>query len=180
LTDHLDATFRRHGAVAEGLIRRRLRAARALAATGDIRDAVESLVELHSSLIDRDGYGAIGDARISFYRDVYRHGPFDPDIHDPDRRFPTAESAEAVRTAPVGGIDAHRELGGLIDRARRALVIASAVGDPAVRASALATWYQQQSTAIGAWARRTLSDSQMSLHYVENWLRLKPEFREDT
>jgi hypothetical protein len=142
---------------------------------GDIFTAAQRLVDLHHSLIGPDGSGAIGDARSAFYR--HSHRKYDPDIHDPDRRLPTAEGMGAARTAPIGGIDAYREMAVAIERARRALVTASA-GDSSSRAAVLDTWHQQHSTAIRSTAVRMLSDSQISISAAVSWLMMRPEFRD--
>lgn len=173
MADTLDADLIPHLRRADRLIVARLKDARAHAHRGDVVTATQRLVDLHHSLIGPDGGGVIGDARAAFYRDAYRHEPFDAELHDPARLHPSAEEAHAARTAPVGRVDAHRDLGVLIERARRGLVVAT--GNP----TAIDTWHEQHATAIRAWARRTLSDSQIALTAATNYLRLLPEFRDE-
>jgi hypothetical protein len=156
--------------------------ARAQALGGDISTAVQRLNDLHEALTGPDGSGIIGDARAVFYRDAHHLEPFDDEIHDPDRRLPAPEGAAAARTLAVGGIDARREAGVLIDRARLGLVTAHAdAGDSnamANRAASLDAWHEQHAMALKAWARRTLSDSQIAIFYAVSHLRLKPEYRD--
>lgn len=165
---------------ADSLIVSRFRDARSHAALGLIAFASQRLSDLSLSLVGPAGSGIIGDARAAFFRAAHA-GPFDPDLHDPDRRFPTAEGIAAARTAPVGGIDADKELALKLEAARMGLVTAAAVGGEdgwATRQSAIDTWHEQHATAIRSWARRTLSDSQMAIFHAVVFLRAKPEHRE--
>lgn len=170
--DPFDAALAPHLRRAGRLIAARLDDAKAHALGGAIATATQRLVDLHHDVAGPDGRGIVGEARAAFYWDSYRLDPFDPEIHDPDRRFPTSEEATAARTAPIGGVDAHRDLAVHIERARRGLV--TATGNPA----AIATWHQQQMMAMKAWARRTLSDSQVGLMSAIGAHRMRPEFRD--
>lgn len=168
----MDAALVPHLRRADRIVVDRFRDAAAHARQGDVVTAAQRLADLHHSLIGPDGTGAIGDARVAFYRDAWRHDPHDPEIHDPNLMHPAWDGAQAARTAPIGGIDARRDLGLLLERARHGL--ATVVGNSA----AIDTWHQQHATAVRGWARRTLSDSQISINAATGYLRLKPEYRD--
>jgi hypothetical protein len=181
--DPMDEALAPHARRADRLIVDRFADARSHARTGHVALAAQRLSDLHHGLIGPDGSGIIGDARAAAYRDAWRLEPHDPELHDPDRRYPTSEGAQAARTAPIGGGDAYRELALLLERARVALVTAHAAagrsGDAARRATAIDTWHEQHGTAIRRWARGRLSDDQIGIHAATNWLRMRGEFRDD-
>ena len=171
----LDEAIRPHIARADRFIAARLADARSHAKVGQIATAAQRLADLQFGLLGPDGSGLIGDSRAAFYRHAH-HADYDPDLHDPARRLPVAEGARAARTAPIGGVDSPRELALLIDRARSGPVLAHATGRP----EAFDTWHGQHATALRAWARRRISDDQISITAAVNWLRQKPEFRDET
>lgn len=177
MADDLDARLIPHLRRADRLVVGKFADIRAHTRTGDLATATQRLADLHHALIGPDGSGAIGDAKAAFLRDGF--GPFDPELHDPARRLPTPEAANAARTAPVMGVDHYREAAGIFDAARSALVTATAprYDDLAVRNAAIDTWHGQHSGAVRAWVKRTLSNSQMAIHRVVGEWRLKPEYR---
>lgn len=167
---------------AMSMIAERTEEAHAFALVGNLAAATQRLARLQVSLTGPEGSGLIGDARATFYRDVYRIEPFDPELHDLDRHLPTAEAAKTARTVPIGGKDAWRELAAQLEQARGNLIAAygQQAADAGNRRAALATWQEQTRTALQAWARRTLSDSQITIHHAVGRLRLKPEYRDET
>lgn len=175
--DPLDTALVPHIKRADRLIVARMADARSHAKIGLVAWATQRLADLHLGLMGPDGSGLIGDARAAAYTYAY-HAGYDPDLHDPDRRYSTAEGARAARTAPIGGVDAHRELGVHVERARLGLIAAQA-GDAAGRATALDAWHEQHSAALRSWARRRLSDDQVSITAAIGWLRQKPEYRDN-
>lgn len=179
MADPLDRALAAHLRTAFNLIAARLDDAHAHANRNNIPIAAIRLIDLHHALAGPHGHGLIGDARAAFYRDA--HDDFDESIHDPDRRHPTPEGMTAARTAPIGGIDSHRQLGLHIDQARVGLVTAMAGrADPSIRQSLIDTWHSQTRDMLVGWARRTLSDSQVALNGAVSFLRLRQEFRDQS
>ena len=177
-SDHLDAAIIPWIERTDAITRDRMSDARAHAKVGDLATATRRLTSLHHGLIGPHGEGVIGDARAAFYRDV--HDAFDPEIHDPSRRFPVPEESQVIRQTPINGRDAHRDLAGLIDQSRQGLTIAAtSMGMMADAGSwtAIDTWHAQHSATIQSWARRTLSDNQMAIASAVGHLRIKPELR---
>lgn len=183
MTDPFDAALHPHVRRTDALIRARFADARAHALHGDIATAGQRLADLQVALAGPGGSGAIGDARAAFYREAHRQHEFDPDLHDPDRRDPTPEGAAAARSISLFGADQGREVAGLLELARHGLVAAHAgtgsAADARLRDMIIDTWHEQHSTAVRAWARRTLSNSQVAIHAAVGWLMQKPEYRNE-
>lgn len=177
MTDDLDQRLAPYLRRADRLIVGGFDDVRAHARTGNLAGAARRLAELQQALIGPNGSGLIGDARASFFRDAF--GPFDPELHDPMRRVPMPAAVDVARTAPILGRHAYIDATHLIDHARSDLVVASAPrhADRDALHAAIDTWHDRHSGAIRAWARRTLSDSQMAIHRVVADWRLKPEYR---